>query len=273
MSKALTFLLCFALLALTSCGDGQWGAELRLSLLGLGEASEALSPGDPLTLPGGGYQITVDRACLAVETAVITPEGSGGTVEGGEDCFCHGDPPHCHGDCGDTGESAAQRPVVAPLHRVVDLLAGPTLLLTQGAAPADYLKVAFAFSKADAPGDPPPACGDMDGRTFLLEGTLTDLQSGDDWPLVVDIRANDKVTDAVTADPPATATDEDPATLEVGLRLDLALGHVDFAAVTRDATGLITIGGALSQHIVAVGEVVEGLIDGESLTARAVTRE
>jgi hypothetical protein len=253
--------------SLAACGDGQWGAALRVSLVGASDDSGALEPGAAVTLPGGEWTVTVDRACLAVETVVVTPE-AGAAPAGGEDCFCHGDPPHCHGDCGETG-SAAERPVVAPVHAVVDLLAGPTPLLDRGASPGDYLKVAFAFSRADAPDAPPAACADMDGRTFWLEGTLTHVPTNDHWALTLDLRADDRITDAALADPPAPATLDDPAVLDVSLRLDLALAHVDFAAVTQDASGPVTIGGPLQQHIVAVGQLAEGLTDAGSLSAVA----
>lgn len=252
---------------LTGCGDGQWGAELRLTLVGAQATASSLSPGDTVTLPDPLWQVTVDRACLAVETVVVTPEAAA-AVEGGEDCFCHGDPPHCHGDCGETA-SAAERPVVVPVHAVVDLLAGPTQILAVGAAPGDYLKVAFAFSAADASVDPPAACADMDGRTFWLEGTLLRVDTQDTWPLTVDIRAEDKITDVAQADPPASASTDDPALLAVALGLDQVLGHVDFAAVTADASGPITIGGPLLQHIVSVGHLVEGLTDAASLSVAA----
>ncbi len=257
-------MICILIIAsVTGCGDGKWGAELQLTLAGTGDTAQALDPGDTVLLPDGQWSVTVDRACLAVETVVVTPE-AGAAEEGGEDCFCHGDPPHCHGDCGEQG-TAAERPVVAPVHAVVDLLSGPAELLNQGAAPGDYLKVAFAFSRAEDPGDAPPACVDMDGRTFWLEGTLTNLSTQQTWPLVLDIRADDKISDVAQAEPPAPATVDAPAVLDTTLRLDLVLSHVDFAAVTQDASGPITIGGPTQQHIVSVGHVVEGLTDGASL--------
>ena len=109
----------------------------------------------------------------------------------------------------------------------------------------------------------------MNGRTFWLEGTLSHTLTADTWPLTVDIRADDKITDAVAADPPAPATSDDPALLAVSLRLDLVLAQVDFAAVTQDASGPITIGGPLQQHILAVGSVLEGLTAAESLRVTA----
>ncbi len=251
----------------TACGDGQWGAELQLTLVGTGDNAAPLSPGDTVTLPGGEWTVSVNRACLAVETVVVTPE-AGSASETGEDCFCHGDPPHCHGDCGEEG-SAAERPVVAPVHAVVDLLAGPTQILSQGASPGDYLKVAFAFSEADAPPSSPTRCDPMDGRTFWLAGTLTHLGTQDTWELIVDIRAKDKITDVALADPPAPATADDPAILNVSVGLGLVLGHVDFAAVTQDASGPITIGGPLQLQILSVGAVVEGLTDAASLSVTA----
>ncbi len=265
MRKNLVAILIVA--ALVACGDGQWGAQLQLTLVGAGDGGTTLSPGDTVLLPGGEWTVSVNRACLAVETVVVTP-AAGTASDGGEDCFCHGDPPHCHGDCGEEG-SAAERPVVAPVHAVVDLLAGPTQILSQGASPGDYLKVAFAFSEADAPPSSPARCDPMDGRTFWLEGTLTHLGTQDTWELIVDIRVKDKITDVALADPPATATGDDPAVLNVALGLDLVLGHVDFAAVTQDASGPITIGGPLQLHILSVGDVVEGLTDAASLSVTA----
>jgi hypothetical protein len=265
MRTILLSILLSILLAstLVGCGDGQWGAELQLTLVGAGDQTAALSPGDTLTLPDGQWTVSVDRACLSVETVVVTPE-AGAAPEGGEDCFCHGDPPHCHGDCGEEG-SAAERPVVVAVHAVVDLLAGPTQILAQGVSPGDYLKVAFAFSESDTPASPPPSCAQMDGRTFWLEGTLTHVQTQNTWDLTVDIRADDKITDVAQADPPAAATSDDPAILHASVRVDLVLAHVDFAAVTQDASGPITIGGPTLQHILSVGSVVEGLTDAESL--------
>ncbi len=262
MRKPIVTMLLVATLG--ACGDGQWGAEVQLTLVGASDGGEALSPGDTVTLPGGEWTVSVDRACLSVETVVVTPE-AGAAPEGGEDCFCHGDPPHCHGDCGEES-TAAERPLVAPVHAVVDLLAGPTQILSQGASPGDYLKVAFAFSEADAPASPPPSCAQMDGRTFWLEGTVTHVATQSTWGLTVDLRADDKITDVAQAAPPAPATSDAPAVLNVSLRLDLVLGHVDFATVTQDASGPITIGGPTLQHILSVGSVVEGLTDAASLS-------
>jgi hypothetical protein len=246
---------------LGGCGEGKWGSEVQLSLSATDHDGVSLDPGDQVELHDQDFAVEVDRACVSVELVVVTQ--AGGTDPGGTDCFCHGDPPECHGDCDGTSTIEADA-VVAEIDGVVDLLGGPVELLRSGAAPADYVQIMLAFGAPHEPvADPPPACADMEGRTFVLEGTLVELTTQERWPLLIDLREPDQIAN-LTADPPASATDERPGALAVGLVLGHLLGHVDFASVTQDATGTITIGGALEEREDAAHELLHGLTEAGS---------
>ncbi|MFH2006706.1 MAG: hypothetical protein ABI333_08990 [bacterium] len=263
MRKRMIATLTAALLGATlwGCGEGRWGSEVQLSLAATDHDGQPLAAGDELELHDQDFAVEVDRACVSVELVVVTQ--AGGAEAGGGDCYCHGDPPECHGDCSGTSTSDPGA-VVAEIDGVVDLLAGPVELLRRGAAPADYTQIMLAFSAPHEPvADPPPACSDMDGRTFVLEGTLVDLVTLERRPLRIDLREPDQLTN-LTADPPASATDEQPGALAVGLVLGHLLGHVDFAAVVEDATGTITIGGDQEEHEDAAQELLQGLTEAGS---------
>ena len=187
----------------SGCGHGQWGAELQLSVGGADPHGDVLVSGDTLSLNDGAWTLTLDRACLAVELAVITPaaaEGEGG----GEDCFCHGDPPECHGDCsGETGASTSAD-LVAELDAVVDLLAGPTALAPRGVAPGDYTTISLVLGGEHAE-ELPAACADSHGAALFVQGTLTRVATSETWTLTVDLR-DEVVTEPMTAAPAATAS-------------------------------------------------------------------
>lgn len=268
MRKILIAILIAA--SLGACGDGQWGAELQLSVGGTDPHGDALAPGDTLTLSGGAWSLTLDRACLAVELAVITPAAEAN--EEGSDCFCHGDPPECHGDCTAGSASGATPDLVAELHTVVDLLAGPTPVLSRGTAPGDYVKVSLVLGGEHGVQYPPAACGAMDGRTLWVQGALTNLATAETWSLTVDLRA-EVITEPIAVAPAATATSDDPALLVAGLRLDLTLNHVDFATVTTDATSTVTIGGDSAENAEAADEILHHLSLAESYTAASQKEE
>lgn len=249
-------------LLLSACGNGQWGAELQLSVDGIDENGNALAPGVVIALPQSGWILTLERACLAVEMAVITPAGAEGAV--GSDCFCHGDPPECHGDCGTLADTGSTN-LVAELDAVVDLLAGPTSLGARGTAPGDYERLSLVLG-GDHADHLPAACADMDGRTLWVQGTLTNTATAMTWTLTVDLRT-EVVTEPFSAEPVATATTDRPASLLASLRLDLALAHVDFAAIAPPATSEITIGGDNDQNPDAVDAIGHGLSHADSYTA------
>jgi hypothetical protein len=269
-ARILAGLAAAALGMLSACGNGTWGAELSLSLSTADASALPLSPGASLPLPDTPHRVVVQRACLTVETVVISPaqpddDGGGGTAE---TCFCHGDPPHCHGDCEPTEAGAAQ-PLIRTVHQVVDLLGGSAPVVTGGVAPGAYDTVTLSLSKAPSDlGAPPAACAPMEGRTFWLEGTLETPATGESWPLTIDLRVTDKVTEPVRMAAPVEATAEG-GPLGLTLRLDRVLAAVDWAGVTPDAQGQILIGGTTSQHIIAVGALVQGLQSADSYTAPA----
>jgi hypothetical protein len=249
------------LAALSACGDGTWGAEITFTLVTTDASELTLSPGSTVDLPGTGRRVVVQRACLSVETVVISPaqtDGGDGGDGGDETCFCHGDPPHCHGDC-EPAEAGAAPPLVRSVHRVVDLLAGPSPVVTGGVAPGEYDTVTLSFGEAPADSvDLPAACAQMAGRTFWIEGTLEDPATDGAWPLTIDLRVSDKVTEPLVSASAVKAT-EQGGQLSLQLRLSRVLTAVDWSRVSPDPQGQVVVGGATSQHIVAVGELVAGL--------------
>jgi len=255
-------------LLLTACGNGRWGAELDLSMGGVDAQGEALTPGEPLTLSGGAWSLTLDRACLAVELAVITPAAAAAAAEAGEDCFCHGDPPECHGDCsaGAAGGEATGTGLVVEADAVLDLLAGSTPLVTRGVAPGDYTTLSLVLGGEHGAADPPEACSAMAGRTLWIQGTLTNLTTAETWSLTVDLR-DEVITEPIAVTPLATATSDNPAALASGLMLELVLDAVDYASVTADATGEVTIGGDNARNADAAHEILHQLTHAGSYTA------
>ncbi|MDX9999659.1 MAG: hypothetical protein RBU30_00030 [Polyangia bacterium] len=259
---ALLAALAPSLLGLAACGNGRWGAQLSLDLETTDASEVPLAQGADLSL-GGGYRLVLSRACLNVETLVVAPVASETGSSGDETCFCHGDPPHCHGDC---GASAAGEipPIIKSVHRGADLLSGRASLLSSGAAPGEYDRVTLSLSEArdDAQGLP-PACADLQGRAFWLEGVLFAPGAAQGAPLVIDLRVTDKITEPIAATLPGEAT-RDGGRLLLGLRLDLALQRVDWSRVLPGGDGNIIIGGAVSSNIIALGEMVAGLTSASS---------
>jgi hypothetical protein len=266
-----------ALLGLVGgCGPGEWGSEVGVRLLAVDPAGAPLTAASSLSLAEGAYTLTVDQACVVVDTVVVQPlaeAASGETGEsGGEACFCHGDPPHCHGDCGDTGSTGTTAvPVVGSISRVVDLLAGPVEIFRHGAFPAAYDGVTLALSRAKPTSVPAAGCPDLTGRTFHLAGTLTEVAGGQQWTLVIDLAADDRVSEALYAAEPAVGDDEQAAILDARLRLDRALSTVDWAGVADPAETTVTIGGPLTENVIAVGEVLAGLTASASYTMTPCT--
>ncbi len=263
-SRYMVGLAAAALGALSACGDGTWGAELSLSLSTVDASALPVAPGTTIPLPDTPQRVVVQRACLAVETVVISPaQPDDGGQDSSETCFCHGDPPHCHGDC-EPAEAGAAQPLIRTVHQVVDLLGGPAPVVTGGVAPGAYDKVTLSLSKAPADlGDPPAACAPMEGRTFWLEGTLESPATGESWPLTIDLRVTDKVTEPVVMPAPVEATAQG-GPLGLTLRLDRVLAAANWSEVSPDAQGQILIGGATSQHIIAVGALARGLQSADS---------
>ena len=253
-----------ALTPFAACGDGQWGAELTLTLATTDASELALAPGAELSL-GGGYRMVVTRACLNVETVVVSPVAPEGGTEGDETCFCHGDPPHCHGDCGTTAAGEVP-PVIKSVHRALDLLAGQADVFTSGAAPGAYDQVTLSLSAAlpEAKGLP-EACAALPGRALLLEGELWTPGATQGAPLSIELLVTDKITEAILAASPAEATAKG-GRLGLALRLDAALGAVDWSRVPPDAEGRITVGGLAQSNIIAVGALVTGLTSASSWT-------
>lgn len=264
---SLASLAAFA--ALAACGNGQWGAELTLSLASTDASELALAPGAELEL-GGGYRVVVTRACLNLETVVVSPVAPEGGTASDETCFCHGDPPHCHGDCSATTAGEAP-PLIRSVHRALDLLAGQAEVFTSGAAPGAYDRVTLSLSAA-LPGalELPGACDELPGRAFWLEGELWAPGATHGAPLDIDLRVTDKITDPLVAATPVEATDKG-GTLGLQLRLDAALASVDWTGVLPDGEGRITVGGLGQSNIIAVGELVLGLTSASSWTAAPQT--
>ena len=202
----------------TGCGPGKYGSSVQAFLQGGVSDSESRWNADERKLVvGGPMYIEVDRACLVVGgtdtdpvSVTVMPPGSVAAVHafappGGvlkEDCFCHGNPPHCHGDCGDgeTGPPSAAQPVSDTIRTAVDLTElQPQTILNNGAVPGEYGQVLMTLGRADSMTHVPGACGDMTGRTFLLEGRLVNEQTADATDLTVDIRVSSRVTDVLNA--------------------------------------------------------------------------
>lgn len=249
--------------ALGSCGDGQWGASVELAAGGTDAHGDTLAPGHTISLAAGAWSLTLDRACLALELASITP--AAGEGETGSDCFCHGDPPECHGDCSTASEGAPSTDLLVELDAVVDLLDEPVPLSRRGAAPGDLEAVSLVLGGHHAE-VVPAACVPAEGHTLFVQGTLTNTITSETWSLTVDIHA-ETVTEPIGVSPAATATTDTPASVLVRLRLDVALDHVDFAAVTADASGTVTIGGPKDDHPEAAEEILHGLSHAESYAA------
>lgn len=267
----------------TGCGPGKYGSSVQAFLQGgVGDSGSHWNSDERRLAVGGPMCIEVDRACLVVAgtdadpvSVTVMPPGSvaaihafappGGVLK--EDCFCHGNPPHCHGDCGngETGSTSTAQPVSDTIRAAVDLAdPQPQNILNNGAVPGDYGQVLMTLGQADSQTHVPGACGDMTGRTFLLEGRLVNEQTGDATDLTVDIRVSSRVTEVLDAVTAAVAEPGQPARLKVILLVDTALSSVDWEMVGRDSGSPLLVGGEAQSHPIAVSEIMAGLGDRES---------
>lgn len=283
----LMFTLAWAALGFVGCGPGKFGSTVQVELTAQVAQAESRWEGQQRRLSiDPPLYMEVTKACMVVAGTVdepasvsVLPEGivsvmiTGAVRSSGfkSDCFCHGNPPHCHGDCGSEGESSASSGVTitGSKRTVVDLMSANTIL-HEGAVPGLYSHMVMTISQAVS-GDQSQGCSEMEGKSFFMEGFLTNDETGDSTPLSIDIRGLTRSTPLLAFSSSVEAKKDKVARIAVFLLLDELIRRVGWQDLAGKAEGdLVAVGGPLNEHPAAVSEIAAGLSAAECFMVEAV---